>query len=382
VIYQIICIDEKSMENQTVWSAFDQKLHVALYAVERGVSIRLVPEMGSDVTLLEWLANWQKKFKEQEKQFLILAEDPNQYRCLELSHPDLNFTYVSSLNEISNHLLPPQKPAMPTKAPQDADPPPVPPSQPEQPVKPTPANSATAESSPSPSAGFIARNDQQRPSPIEQSPMQQTPPHDPFAPPVQQPPSASPPQPNQVSSPQQGNWSQSREETGAPLESHDPYQKNMPSPSPDVNNQGAPPQPAEQSFAPYFQGGQQHTPPPPHRNPSPDPNMQYPRQESGRGGTIPNSEAYQGAPVNQQNFTERKAEFPDQFQEGNERAGNALKDEKNFLSIDDIIQISGEYACLGCNVHRMFLKGDKVKPCENLECIEPSAGIKLIFELF
>jgi len=47
-----------------------------------------------------------------------------------------------------------------------------------------------------------------------------------------------------------------------------------------------------------------------------------------------------------------------------------------------IVQISGEYICLGCRTSRMWLKGDVAKECENAECAHPGTGWKMTYELF
>jgi hypothetical protein len=47
-----------------------------------------------------------------------------------------------------------------------------------------------------------------------------------------------------------------------------------------------------------------------------------------------------------------------------------------------IVQISGEYICVGCSTSRMWLKGDVAKNCENAECVHPEAGWKMTYELF
>jgi len=46
------------------------------------------------------------------------------------------------------------------------------------------------------------------------------------------------------------------------------------------------------------------------------------------------------------------------------------------------VKISGEYACTGCGITRMYAKGDIAADCTNPECRSPKSGWKLVFELF
>lgn len=52
------------------------------------------------------------------------------------------------------------------------------------------------------------------------------------------------------------------------------------------------------------------------------------------------------------------------------------------LAVGMIVEISGEYACAGCGAQRTWLKGDSIEGCDNVECLEPDAGWKLICDLF
>lgn len=47
-----------------------------------------------------------------------------------------------------------------------------------------------------------------------------------------------------------------------------------------------------------------------------------------------------------------------------------------------VVEISGEYACLGCGIQRTWLKGDCMEACDNIECLNPKAGWKLVCDLF
>ncbi|MBN2038023.1 MAG: hypothetical protein JW768_14880 [Chitinispirillaceae bacterium] len=48
----------------------------------------------------------------------------------------------------------------------------------------------------------------------------------------------------------------------------------------------------------------------------------------------------------------------------------------------NVVEISGEYECLGCGVQRTWLKGDVIERCDNVECLNPDAGWKLSCDLF
>jgi hypothetical protein len=47
-----------------------------------------------------------------------------------------------------------------------------------------------------------------------------------------------------------------------------------------------------------------------------------------------------------------------------------------------ISEVSGEYACKSCGNHRMWLKGDLVTACTEMECLDPERGWKLSCDLF
>jgi hypothetical protein len=105
VVHQLITIGELTDPNDTVWSTYDRKLEAALDAVEVAVSIRLRNEMGHGVELVRWLEGWTLRFRQQQKTLISIAEDPAQRQCIELSHPDMALTYISSINEIPKMLL-------------------------------------------------------------------------------------------------------------------------------------------------------------------------------------------------------------------------------------------------------------------------------------
>jgi len=105
LVHQLITIAELTDPNDTVWSAYDRKLEVALNAVEVAVSIRLRGEMGHGVELVRWLEGWTLRFRQQQKTLISIAEDSAQRQCLDLSHPNMELTYISSINEIPKMLL-------------------------------------------------------------------------------------------------------------------------------------------------------------------------------------------------------------------------------------------------------------------------------------
>lgn len=105
MVHQLITIAEYTDPDDTVWSVFDRKLEAALQAVEVAVSIRLRPEMGNGVELIRWLEGWNLRFRQQNKNLISIAENPAQQECLELSHPNLELIYISSINEIPKMLL-------------------------------------------------------------------------------------------------------------------------------------------------------------------------------------------------------------------------------------------------------------------------------------
>ena len=105
MVHQLITIAEFPEPTDTVWSAFDRKLEAAINAVETAASIRLRAEMGHGVELIRWLEGWSLRFREQHKALISIAEDPVQRQCLELSHPNMELVYVSSINDLPRTLL-------------------------------------------------------------------------------------------------------------------------------------------------------------------------------------------------------------------------------------------------------------------------------------
>ncbi|MBN1576549.1 MAG: hypothetical protein JW913_08355 [Chitinispirillaceae bacterium] len=105
MVHQLIAITESIDPGDTVWAAFDRKLEEALNTAEIAASIKLRGEMGHGLELIRWLEGWNLRFKHQRKTLISIAEDPVQLQCLELSHPDMELTYCSSINTIPKMLL-------------------------------------------------------------------------------------------------------------------------------------------------------------------------------------------------------------------------------------------------------------------------------------
>jgi hypothetical protein len=53
-----------------------------------------------------------------------------------------------------------------------------------------------------------------------------------------------------------------------------------------------------------------------------------------------------------------------------------------IIKIGAIVEIAGEYVCCSCNAKRMYIKGGRATACENPECQETRAGLRLTFDLF
>jgi hypothetical protein len=52
------------------------------------------------------------------------------------------------------------------------------------------------------------------------------------------------------------------------------------------------------------------------------------------------------------------------------------------VAVGATVEISGEYACLGCGRQRTWLKGDIMEPCDNVECLDTDKGWKISCDLF
>lgn len=105
MLYHVVNVEAITDEDKDIWDALNKKLEVALKAVDKGAIVRLKPEMGADIHLLEWLANWRNRYNEYNLLFAALTEDSLQKECLELAHPDLKLTYVTSMNEVPRFFM-------------------------------------------------------------------------------------------------------------------------------------------------------------------------------------------------------------------------------------------------------------------------------------
>jgi hypothetical protein len=53
-----------------------------------------------------------------------------------------------------------------------------------------------------------------------------------------------------------------------------------------------------------------------------------------------------------------------------------------LMDVSQFVETSGEYKCIGCNMTRMWLKGDVTTECTNPECTDSDAGWEMTYELF
>ena len=101
---QIIAIDENEIEDEDVWGIFNKKCTDALSSDEKSVAIHLRSELGSGVPLLNWLETWQARFQKEGKSFFVIAEDSQQIESMELSGPDQDLNFFTSVYEFEDHV--------------------------------------------------------------------------------------------------------------------------------------------------------------------------------------------------------------------------------------------------------------------------------------
>jgi hypothetical protein len=53
-----------------------------------------------------------------------------------------------------------------------------------------------------------------------------------------------------------------------------------------------------------------------------------------------------------------------------------------LMDVSQFVETSGEYKCIGCNMTRMWLKGDVTTECTSPECTDSDAGWEMTYELF
>lgn len=96
-MHQLIRIENIGFEGE-VWKLFDEQLAAALEGTASVVGVCLRPEMSHGTELMDWLERWIRGFQQAGRELVVVAEEPRQQQCLELSHPDLrirHFTRVS-----------------------------------------------------------------------------------------------------------------------------------------------------------------------------------------------------------------------------------------------------------------------------------------------
>lgn len=97
--YTIIAIEDDGLANNDVWHVFDRRCTESLSSENRNIAICLRAEMGSGLPLLDWLELWHAKFQKERKSFHIITDDPKQIESIELSSPDQNLVFFSSVND-------------------------------------------------------------------------------------------------------------------------------------------------------------------------------------------------------------------------------------------------------------------------------------------
>lgn len=102
--YQIIACEDHEIIDEDIWTVFDKKCNEALSIEEKYIAVHLRSEMGSGVPLLDWIEKWQANFSEEGKGFYVISDDPQQLESMELSHPDQNLNYVSSIADFKDRM--------------------------------------------------------------------------------------------------------------------------------------------------------------------------------------------------------------------------------------------------------------------------------------
>jgi hypothetical protein len=127
--HTLVTVEESAVRESDPRQVFDHALTEALGTEGEVVGLVLRAELEPGVELLDWLAQWQQRLGGEGKHLVVIAEDPAQLQCLELSHPDQNLVCMSSLEQW--HRTYPDEPA-PAGAPQPDAAPVTPPEQPPQ----------------------------------------------------------------------------------------------------------------------------------------------------------------------------------------------------------------------------------------------------------
>lgn len=98
--YYLVDLSDEEIEDRPVIDTFDQKLQSIISQNKNQVALQLRNDMDADTELIEWLEKWSAEFARANKEFIIAPNNPEQLECLEVSHPDQNLKYVSSIDEI------------------------------------------------------------------------------------------------------------------------------------------------------------------------------------------------------------------------------------------------------------------------------------------
>ena len=111
--YQLIGLEIDEGTNTDIWSLFNTRCEAALSAEEECIAVQLRPEMEGGVPLLNWIENWQEQFQKKGKIFYVVSDDPVQIESMELSHPDQDLHYTTSISELEDRIAhtsaPPKK---------------------------------------------------------------------------------------------------------------------------------------------------------------------------------------------------------------------------------------------------------------------------------
>jgi hypothetical protein len=97
---EIVVLEETEIRDQPVLTLLDEKLRKALTAKSGLVAVCMRPEIGCNTGLLEWLEAWNRRFRNVNKAFFIIPATPTQLECLEVSHPDMDLRYVTSVDKL------------------------------------------------------------------------------------------------------------------------------------------------------------------------------------------------------------------------------------------------------------------------------------------
>jgi len=104
VSYRIVTCDDSEIISDDIWTVYNTKCSDALSSIDEHVAVQLRPEMGSGVSLLDWIGKWQDNFTEKGKKLYIISDDQQQLESMELSHPGQNLVYMTSIQEFEEQL--------------------------------------------------------------------------------------------------------------------------------------------------------------------------------------------------------------------------------------------------------------------------------------